>query len=203
MGWGCAIAVGWSCAIAGIGSPTAWALPGQTEGEVADWIRTNPALRPAASERLLVRKTDTAAQRFEFQASVLPPGRATLPCDANTIRSERIHFFDLVNGVSRSRLEEALRAIYGPDIARDYAIGRTIYAYPTAEMVSRATAARSTRPLLAALQGELREGEQFAYWIEVVANASGKANSGQLIVFQRRYVPKLEAELRQRELSLP
>ena len=50
--------------------PSAIALPGQTPDQVLDWIKTNPALRPAIGERLLVRKSDTPSKRFQFQASV-------------------------------------------------------------------------------------------------------------------------------------
>ena len=103
--------------------PSAIALPGQTPDQVIDWIRTNPALRPEAGERLLVRKSDTPSRRFQFQASVVLPGIAAIQkSEANLIRSEQIRIFDIINGVTRSRLEESLRSIYGPDIMRE--IGR-------------------------------------------------------------------------------
>jgi hypothetical protein len=180
----------------------AYALPGQTETQVADWIRANPALKPTRSERLLVRKSDTAARRFQFQASVLIPGIAKVPGDGNLIRSEEISFFDAVNGVTRDRLEESIRSIYGASIMRDYVSAKTIYAYPTEEMIARAKV-NNGNILLIALQGELREGEQFAYWIETVENASGRANSGRVVVFERKDLPKLAAELRKREVTLP
>jgi hypothetical protein len=180
----------------------AYALPGQTETQVADWIRANPALKPTSGERLLVKKSDTAARRFQFQASVLIPGIAGIPGDANVIRSEEISFFDVINGVTRDRLEDSMRSIYGASIMRDYVSAKTVYAYPTEEMIARAKV-RNGNTLLIALQGELREGEQFAYWIETVENASGKANSGRVVVFEREYLPKLEAELRKREVALP
>ena len=188
------------CSFAG---GTANALPGKTSEEVADWIRTNPALRPSSSERLLVKKSDTPARRFQFQASILPPGRAIFkPGNVNLIRSEQILFFDIINGVTRDRLEESLRSIYGPSIMRDFAAAKTVYAYPTQEMIARAS--RTSGSVLSiALQGEIREGQQFAYWLETVENASGKANSGQITVFELESIPKLEAELRQRELTAP
>jgi len=107
--------------ILSIALPTAWqaipsaiALPGQKPDQVIDWIRTNPALRPESGERLLVRKSDTPSRRFQFQASVVLPGIAAIKAsDANLIRSEQIRFFDIINGVTRSRLEESLRSIYG------------------------------------------------------------------------------------------
>ncbi|HAZ49228.1 MAG TPA: hypothetical protein DCZ55_33455, partial [Cyanobacteria bacterium UBA11371] len=76
------------------------ALPGQTTDEVAAWIQANPTLSPQSGETLLVRKSDTAAQRFVFQASTLPPGRATPPLRTGIVRSERFEIFDLVNGVN-------------------------------------------------------------------------------------------------------
>ncbi|WP_408648725.1 hypothetical protein [Tumidithrix elongata] len=178
------------------------ALPGQTPEQVADWIKVHPALKPQRGERLLIRKSDTAARRFQFQASVLLPGLAELPGDANTIRSEQISFFDIINGVTRSRLEEALRSIYGAEVMRDFSKAKVTYAYPTADMVKRSRVENS-RPLIAALRGELRLGEKFAYWIEILHNDTGRANSGQITVFDRQNLSKLEEELRKREFTLP
>ncbi len=179
--------------------PSAIALPGQAPDQVADWIKTNPALRPEAGERLLVRKSDTASRRFQFQASVVLPGIAQIKGDGNNlIRSERISIFDVINGVTRSRLEESLRAIYGPEIMRDYATSQRVYAYPTAAMVQRSRA-RNASPILAALQGELRQGKKYGYWVELLQNGKGSANSGQITVFELSSLSKLEQELSKRE----
>jgi hypothetical protein len=183
-------------------SDAAYALPGQTPEQVADWIKVHPALKPQKGERLLVRKSDTAARRFQFQASVLLPGLVQPPGDAKIIRSEQISFFDIINGVSRDRLEEALRSIYGAEVMRDFDKAQVAYAYPTADMVKRSRVSNS-RPLMAALRGELRMGEKFAYWIEVLHNDSGRGNSGQITVFDRLSLPKVEEELRKREFTLP
>ena len=178
--------------------PSAIALPGQTPDQVIDWIRTNPALRPENGERLLVRKSDTPSRRFQFQASVVLPGIAAIQkSDANLIRSEQIRFFDIINGVTRSRLEEALRSIYGPDIMRDYAMAKRVYAYPTAAMVQRSQA-KNASPILRALQGELRQGKKYGYWVELLQNGKGSANSGQITVFELDSLPKLEQELSNR-----
>jgi hypothetical protein len=157
--------------------------------------------RPAANGCWSKNQTQQP-RRFQFQASVLIPGIAGIPGDASVIRSEEISFFDVVNGVTRDRLEDSMRSIYGASIMRDYVSAKTVYAYPTEAMIARAKV-RNGNTLLIALQGELREGEQFAYWIETVENASGKANSGRVVVFEREYLPKLEAELRKREVALP
>ncbi|MCA6504099.1 MAG: hypothetical protein ACK6CP_05070 [Pseudanabaena sp.] len=175
--------------------PSAIALPGQTPDQVIDWIRTNPALRPEAGERLLVRKSDTPSRRFQFQASVVLPGIAAIQkSEANLIRSEQIRIFDIINGVTRSRLEESLRSIYGPDIMRDYATAKRVYAYPTVAMLQRSQS-KNASPILRALQGELRQGKKYAYWVELLQNGKGSANSGQITVFELDSLPKLEQEL--------
>jgi hypothetical protein len=170
------------------------ALPGQTSDQVVDWIRTNPALRPEIGERLLVRKSDTPSRRFQFQASVLLPGIAALRGDANLIRSEQIKFFDIINGVTRSRLEESLRSIYGPEIMRDYATAKRVYAYPTVATLGRSQG-RNASEILRNLQGELRQGKKYGYWVELLQNDKGSANSGQITVFELQSLPKLEQEL--------
>ena len=178
--------------------PSAIALPGQTPDQVIDWIRTNPALRPESGERLLVRKSDTPSRRFQFQASVVQPGIAAIQKgDANLIRSEQIRFFDIINGVTRSRLEESLRSIYGPEIMRDYAMAKRVYAYPTVAMLQRSQA-KNASPILRALQGELRQGKKYGYWVELLQNGKGSANSGQITVFELQSLPKLEQELSNR-----
>ncbi len=178
--------------------PSAIALPGQTPDQVIDWIRTNPALQPESGERLLVRKSDTPSRRFQFQASVVLPGMAAIQkSDANRIRSEQIRFFDIINGVTRSRLEESLRSIYGPEIMRDYATAKRVYAYPTVAMLQRSQA-KNASPILRALQGELRQGKKYGYWVELLQNGKGSANSGQITVFELGSLPKLEQELSNR-----
>jgi len=178
--------------------PSAIALPGQTPDQVIDWVRSHPVLKPNKNERLLVNKSDTPARRFQFQASVLIPGLADMKGEANLIRSEQIRFFDIINGVTKSRLEESLRSIYGPEIMRDYATAKPVYAYPTAEMVQRSRY-RNASPILRALQGELRQGVKYGYWVELLQNGRGSANSGSMMVFELENLPKLEQELRERE----
>ena len=179
-------------------APLSWqsaiALPGQTPDQVADWIKTNPALRPENGERLLVRKSDTPSRRFQFQASILLPGTSQIKGNAYVIRSEQIKFFDIINGVTRSRLEESLRSIYGPEIMRDYATAKRVYAYPTAATVARSQG-KNASSLLWALQGELRQGKKYAYWVELLQNGKGSANSGQLTVFELQSLPKFEQDL--------
>lgn len=175
---------------------TANALPGETTDTVASWINAHPTLRPGIGDGLLVQKTSTPAQRFTFQATVLPPGRLTLLTDRGTIRTERMSLYDRVNGVTRERLEESLRTIYGSLVYQDFDRASLVYSYPTPAISELAR--RQNRPLLAAQQGELRLGERFAYWWEVTKTEEDKAFNGQLTIFLKEDFNKLETELRDR-----
>lgn len=177
------------------GNPT-HALPGQSTQTVIAWINAHPTLRPGTGDGLLVIKTSTAAQRFTFQATVLPPGRVTVPTDRGTIRNERISLFDSINGVTRERLEESLRVIYGPEIYRDYERARIVYDYPVPDTLDLAR--RQNLPLLALQQGRVLLGERYAYWMEVTKTNSGKAFNGQFTIFLKQDLDKLEAEVRNR-----
>lgn len=175
----------------------AQAVPGQSIDEATAWIQSNPTLQPARGEKLLVRKTATPAQRFTFQALPLQAGRAAPGSGGRAvIRTEELAMFDMLNGLTIPRLEESLRAIYGASIYQDYAQATVIYAYPT--LSTRQQATNRGTPLLAQLQGELREGDRFAYWTEITRRPDGYAYMGRLTVFLREDLPKLEAELRSR-----
>ncbi|MDJ0619677.1 MAG: hypothetical protein QNJ63_23550 [Calothrix sp. MO_192.B10] len=175
---------------------TAQALPGRTTEDVAAWIKSHPTLRPRVGEKFLVRKSDTAAQRFTFQASVLPPGKITFTRDRSTIRSQRIAMYDAINGMSLERLQESLRVIYGLDIYQDFQQARVIYNYPNQSAINSARFAKT--PIREALRGELRMGNRYAYWVEVAKPNQGKAFTGQMTVLLKQDVDKLESELRNR-----
>ncbi len=172
------------------------ALPGQSADTVVAWINAHPTLRPGIGEGLLVRKINTAAQRFTFQASILPPGQIAFPIDRATIRSERMSFYDKVNGVTPDRLKESLRVIYGPGIYQDYNRAQLVYSYPSPETIDLAR--RQKLPLLAAQQGELLLGERYAYWMEVTKTDTGKAFNGQLTIFLKEDLDKIQTQLRSR-----
>ncbi|NEO80791.1 hypothetical protein [Moorena sp. SIO4G3] len=172
------------------------ALPGQRTDQVAAWINGHPTLRPGIGDGLVVRKSDTAGERFTFQATVLPPGSISYPKDRSTIRSERIAIHDQVNGVTLERLEESLRTVYGPQIYRDYNSAQFVYTYPSREILELSR--RKNLPLWSAEQGKLLLGEKYGYWIEITQNDSGKAFIGQLTVFLKEDLGKLETELRAR-----
>lgn len=173
------------------------ALPGQSTDRVVAWINAHPTLRPGIGDGLVVNKTNSAAQRFTFQASIFPPGRITSPpTDTFTIRSERFYFYDRVNGVTPERLQESVRIIYGPAIYQDYERAKVVYEYPSTETVDLAR--RQNLPLLAQQQGKLLLGQRYAYWMEIAKTNSGKAFNGQVTVFLKEDLNKLEIELRDR-----
>ncbi len=174
----------------------ALALPGQAAEEVTAWIQAHPTLRPKSGEKLVVESSDTAAQRFSFQASVLPVGRVAFSKDRSKIRDERLALFDAVNGVTPQRLEESLRVIYSLDIYQDYNNARVIYDYPNQSAINEARNQKT--PIREALKGQLRLGDRYAYWWEVAQPKQGKAFTGQMTVFLKTDLDKLEAELRNR-----
>ncbi|MBD2362900.1 hypothetical protein H6G36_17200 [Anabaena minutissima FACHB-250] len=172
------------------------ALPGQSTEEVGTWIKAHPTLRPGRGEKLYIQKSDTAAQRFTFQASVLPPGRVEFSKDRSRIRYERLAMYDAVNGMSFQRLQESLRVIYGLDIYQDFKNAQPIYEYPNQSAINSARFAKT--PIREALRGELRVGDRYAYWIEIAQPRTGKAFTGQMTVLLKTDLDKLEAELRNR-----
>lgn len=190
----CAATVGLSLVLSVIAGHVE-AMPGQTPDEAVVWIRANSTLRPVRGEKLLVRKSDTPAQRFTFWASPLPVGRASSRATGGVIRTEELSFFDMRNGVSRDRLQESLRVIYGPTVYQDYAQAKTVYVYPAPQKPNDATK-RDTAPM--AVQGEIREGDRYAYWLEIAQQQNGFPYVGRITVFLRDDRPKLEAELRDR-----
>jgi hypothetical protein len=172
------------------------AFPGQTPDEAQTWIQANPTLRPAPGEKLLIRKTATAAQRFTFRSSLLQVGRAAAGPTGGVIRSEEILLFDMLNGITPYRLEESLRSIYGANVYRDYNQARLVYAYP--DRRQRNQAVNQNAPLLAAVQGTVREGDRYAYWLEIARRPDGYAYAGKITVFLRSDLPKLQTELQSR-----
>ncbi len=172
------------------------ALPGETTEDVTAWIKAHPTLQPKQGERLFVSKSDTAAQRFTFQASVLPPGKVTFTKDRNKIRTERMTMFDAVNGITLKRLEESLRVIYNTDVYQDYNDAQIVYQYPNQSAINTARLAKT--PIREALQGELRVGDRYAYWVEIAQPRTGKAITGKITVLLKADLDKLETELRTR-----
>lgn len=175
----------------------AQALPGQSEAEVVDWIRSNSTLSPSQGERLIIRKRSTAAQRFDFIAEKLPPGKILAINNLDgIIRTERIELFDAINGVDRERLEKSLRTIYGLDIYQDFRRSQVIYSYPSDATLKLSIT--QNKPNLAARRGEVRSGNRYAYWIEVAQPQTGKSVTGTIMILLKEDIDRLETYLRNR-----
>lgn len=180
-----------------MGVPPALALPGQSTAEVMTWLRANPSLRGQPGETLTIRRSNTPAQRMIFEASQFAPGKISrLAASSGKVRSESLQLFDMRNGVSKARLEEALRTIYGLEITRDYANAKGVYSYPSPQ--EERTALQKDEPIAASLQGELRQGDRFAYWIEVARNPQGLNYAGKVVVFLNEDLAKVESDIKSR-----
>jgi len=174
---------------------SSWAVPGQTLRTAETWIRTNSTLNPGPGETFLIQRRSTPAQRFTFEASVFPITGIGSDGRRTRIRTERFVVVDFINGVTPERLAESLRAIYGVDIFTDYRRAEVVLTYPAPEsLVSPETDL--------VLQGELREGEQFAYWQELAYDAEGQATSGRMAIFLREDAPPLQVQLERNRLSV-
>ncbi|OKH44617.1 hypothetical protein NIES2101_28150 [Calothrix sp. HK-06] len=174
----------------------ALALPGQSTEEVGAWLKGHATLKPKRGERFFIQRSDTAAQRFTFQASVLPPGAVSFSQDRSKIRTERLSMYDAINGMSFERLQESLRIIYGLDIYQDFKRAQLIYDYPNQSAINSARLART--PVREALRGQLRMGDRYAYWMEIAKPKNGNAFTGQMTVLLKSDIDKLETELRNR-----
>lgn len=178
-----------------IASPAS-AIPGQTTDEAAAWMQSNPTLRPNRGEKFLIRRNNTVVQGFSFSASIVPPGRIGKSPINRVIKSETLTLFDMRNGVTIPRLREAVRSIYGIDIAQDFDQAQIVQTYPNDQKIAQAV--QNGDAQTAALQGELRQGERFGYWIEIAQTDNGLAYSGRLTVFLKPDLDKLAAELKTR-----
>ena len=167
-----------------------WTIPGQTVNLAQAWIRNNPTLKPAANERLTVNRIAAPGQRFTFQASVFAIGNAAPAPDRLEIRTERFSLADHANPITPDRLDESLRAIYGQEIFNDYRQADVIMRYPAREARPDPT----DNPNLV-LRGEVREGEDFAYWQEIAYGPTGTAYLGRMAVFLKADLPALQTQL--------
>ncbi|MEO1402101.1 MAG: hypothetical protein AAFV72_12760 [Cyanobacteria bacterium J06635_1] len=175
------------------------AIPGQSVDDVETWMKAHPTLRATARERLLVNRVDTPARRFSFQATVFPAGGyantsdeppiLNADIDRSTVRTEKFTLIDMVDGVSIERLEESLRLIYGPDVYADYRRALPVYSYPAS---SPSSLLRPGRDLV---RGELREGEDLAYWLELTPNPDGTVHIGTISVLLREDLGSLRSRL--------
>lgn len=171
-----------------LGLSPGYALPGETISVVEAWIQGNPTLGAKPSDRLVVRRSDTPARQFMFQASPFPVTGIDQRELSGLIQSERFMLYDTVNGVGAGQFEEALRAIYGVEVYTDYRQGQILYIYPNE------ASPLSANPELR-LVGEVREGDRFAYWLELAADSQGRIYSGRMAIFLKEDLPLLRDQL--------
>jgi hypothetical protein len=164
-----------------LSTTVAQALPGQTVEEVQAWMNSNPTVRPKVGERLTVRRRNSAAQHFTFEASIFIPGTLSRgKRDDGRIHGETYSLFDVQNGITPARLEESLRAIYGLEVGKDFDRATVAYKYPV-DKTPKFVVGKGYKNNY--LQGEVRKGEQFAYWLELAQTDKGVAYSGRVAIF--------------------
>lgn len=176
-----------------------YGLPGYSVNEVKTWMQGHPTLRADSREGLRVHRADIPSRRFTFQASVFPIGGfqersedTTIWSAANrqrnfsTVRREEFILVDYEQLVTVARLEESLRTLYGPDIYADYRRAQSVYSY-----VSEANI----------IQGEVRLGALYTYWIEVTPDANGVSTTGRLNVLLAEDIERLQSYLQRQHLS--
>ncbi len=169
-----------------------YGLPGYSVNEVKTWMQGHPTLRASSSEGLRVHRADIPSRRFSFQASVFPVGgfrrsgnnsawpNSSSPQNLSIVRREEFILVDYDEQVTTARLEESLRILYGPDTYADYRRAQPIYSY---------TSETNT------IQGEVRLGSIYAYWIEVTPDINGVITTGRLNVLLPDDVDRLESYL--------
>lgn len=188
----------WCCCVLsslGFWGSAAQALPGQPAETVAAWIKDHPILQPSPGETLLIRKQEADGSRFTFQAEVTPPGRIVTPLDKETIRTERITLFE-TNGLTPDQLAATIRDIYGSDIEADFTQAPEVLRYPSAEVLD-APVTQDTF-LQRAIQGVIRQGAQFVYWLELTQNPDGSVQQGKIVLFEAEWLPKVQEEVKER-----
>ncbi len=167
---------------------SAIAVPGNSAAAVEAWINAHPTLRPGPTERLVVNRAETPARRFRFRATVIPvTGISPDLVLGRLIRTEEASLVDIVDGITANRMEEALRVIYDATIYNDYRRAAVVYRYSNAATVV------GTSGVLR--QGELRQGDRFAYWWELTGNPEGFTTMGKMTVFLIEDLPPLQERL--------
>ncbi len=197
-----AVLIGIGCLSLGAtvaGSQPAWGIPGMLSDEAAAWVRSNQGLNPGPGETFLINRTEPDGSRFSFQASVAPPGRITNPLDRETIRSERMTFY-APNGLTAADLEQAIQRIYGDEITADLQQSPEVLRYPSEAVLSAPPTDQNQ--LQRAIQGVVRQGSLFIYWLELTQNPDGRVQQGQVVIFEPEWLPKIQSELAQRH-NLP
>lgn len=176
------------------------AIPGQPVNEAKAWMQAHPTLRALPNERLSLRRNDTPARRYTFHGSIFGPGgggstllERGLDSGPMVVRSEKFTLVDLINGVSVSKMEDALRMLYGAQVYADYRRAASVLVHSSGRVEDGGTA-RSPR-------AQLTEGELYAYIIEVIPDADGIIHTGAVTVMLKEDIPPLKAALEAREID--
>ena len=174
-----------------LGQP-GYALPGLSVNEVKAWMQGHPTLRADSREGLRVHRADVPSRRFTFQATVFPIGGFQSAGDNavwtsrqrnfSIVRREEFILVDYDQPVSVRRLEDSLRTLYGPDAYADYRRAETVYEYTSAT---------------SSIQGEVRLGDLYAYWVELTPDTNGVTSIGKLNVLLTEDVNRLQSHLQQ------
>lgn len=186
--------------LSGVAS-SASAIPGQPVDEAKAWMQAHPTLRALPNERLSLRRNDTPARRYTFHGSIFGPvsgsGQSLLERGLDSgpmvVRSEKFTLVDLISGVSVSKLEDALRMLYGAQVFADYRRSESVLVYSPGRIEDRGTA-RSPR-------AQLSEGDLYAYIVEVIPDADGTIHTGTVTVMLKEDVPPLKAALDEKEIE--
>ena len=175
-----------------------YGLPGHSVNEVKTWMQGHPTLRADSREGLRVHRADIPSRRFTFQASVFPVGgfqrseeddlwtSSSRRRDLTTVRREEFILVNYDEQVTLANLEESLRTLYGPDIYADYRRAQMVYGYG---------ADAASTPI----QGEVRLGQVYAYWVELTSDANGLTTVGKLNVLLPEDVDRLQNHLQRQE----
>ena len=157
-------------------------------------MQGHPTLRADSREGLRVHRADVPSRRFTFQASVFPVGgfqqagsndvlaSSSRQRDFSTVRREEFILVDYDEPVTITRLEDSLRTLYGPDTYADYRRSQSVYDYISTT---------------GTIQGELRLGSTYAYWIELTPDISGVVTTGKLNVLLQEDAARLQSYLQQ------
>ncbi len=172
------------------------ALPGQSVDEAAAWMQAHPTLRAEPRERLSLRRSDTPSRRYTFHGSVMgsgDSGEGLLHSHSEQlvmVRSEKLTLVDLVSGVSVTRLEDALRSLYGAEVYADYRRSQSTLVYSPSRPEDRGTQR--------AARAQLSEGDLYGYLIEVIPDPDGTIYTGSLTVMLKEDTASLAEALRSR-----
>ncbi|NJN75478.1 MAG: hypothetical protein HC796_03610 [Synechococcaceae cyanobacterium RL_1_2] len=99
----------------------------------------------------------------------------------------------MTNGVTPQRLSESLRVVYGAMVYDDYRQSQVVCAYPSREMMDAGVS--QNLQLTQAIRGQIRQGNNFGYWLEVIPTNTGIAYNGSITLFMLDDLDKVVGRL--------